>query len=97
MGDRGVEARWAEGTSPAERIVHDTLRLAVASDVRLLPQVMLRVGERGTAQEVEADLIVVGSHEHGLLHGMIVGSTAERILRDTPSCILVARDESNDL
>jgi hypothetical protein len=74
MGDRGVEVRWAEGTSPAERIVHDMLRLAVGPDVRLLPQVMLRVGERGTAQEVEADLVVVDP-AHGVTVIEVKGGT----------------------
>lgn len=74
MGDRGVEVRWAEGTSRAERIVHDTLRLAVGFDVRLLPQVMLRVGERGAAQEVEADLIVVDP-AHGVTVVEVKGGT----------------------
>ena len=66
--------RWAEGTSPAERIVHDMLRLAVGPDVRLLPQVMLRVGERGTAQEVEADLVVVDP-AHGVTVIEVKGGT----------------------
>ena len=46
------------------------------------------------ALDTDADLIVVGSRDHGLLHDTFVGSTAARILSDTPCCMVVVRDPS---
>jgi len=46
------------------------------------------------AERLEADLIIAGIHGHGLLHGRLVGSTAEGILRKSkiPVLLIPAKD-----
>jgi nucleotide-binding universal stress UspA family protein len=47
-----------------------------------------------TAREQKVDLIVMGTHgRHGLAH-LLLGSVAERVLRDAPCPVLTARAES---
>ena len=41
------------------------------------------------AERLEADYIVIGSHGHGALYDVLVGSTATRVLKDTPCPIIV--------
>jgi nucleotide-binding universal stress UspA family protein len=47
------------------------------------------------AREIGADLIVMGSHGHtGLLH-VLLGSTAERVVREAPCDVLVVKPDAN--
>jgi nucleotide-binding universal stress UspA family protein len=41
------------------------------------------------AQKIKASYIVIGSHGHGTLYELIVGSTASRVIKDAPCPILV--------
>jgi nucleotide-binding universal stress UspA family protein len=41
--------------------------------------------------EHEGDLVVVGSHGHGPLYDLLVGSTAQGLLKEAPVSVLVAR------
>lgn len=43
------------------------------------------------AEDFDHDLIVVGAKGHGILHHVLIGSTAEKILRYTPCSLLVVR------
>ena len=45
------------------------------------------------ACEVEADLVIVGSHGHTGLGRALLGSVAERIVRDAPCSVLVVRGD----
>lgn len=44
-----------------------------------------------TAGKGGFDLVVIGSHSHGALTAMLLGSTAERILRRCPCSVLAIR------
>jgi len=44
---------------------------------------------RDEAEELGADYIVVGSHGHGALYDLVVGSTASALLKDAPCPVLV--------
>jgi len=44
------------------------------------------------AREVEADLIVMGSHGRTGIEHMMIGSVAERVVRKAPCSVLVVRD-----
>jgi nucleotide-binding universal stress UspA family protein len=46
------------------------------------------------AREKQADVIVVGMHGHGFLAHALMGSTAERVLHDTPCPVLVVPHDS---
>ena len=43
------------------------------------------------ARELHAALIVVGTHDRGLLGRLVLGSVAETIVRDAPCSVLIAR------
>jgi hypothetical protein len=60
---------------------------------------MVRVGSPGeeiakVAEEVGADLIVVGSNRHSSLHDLLLGSTAAYLATHSRSSVLVMRDRS---
>jgi len=44
------------------------------------------------AREVEADLIVMGSHGRTGIEHLMIGSVAERVVRKAPCSVLVVRD-----
>jgi len=44
---------------------------------------------RDEAEELGADYIVVGSHGHGALYDLVVGSTASALLKEAPCPVLV--------
>jgi nucleotide-binding universal stress UspA family protein len=44
-----------------------------------------------TADEVDADVIVVGSHGHGFLSRVLIGSVSEYVVRHTTRPVLVLR------
>ncbi len=44
------------------------------------------------AREVEADLIVMGSHGRTGIEHLLIGSVAERVVRKAPCSVLVVRD-----
>ena len=46
------------------------------------------------ARECGADLIVVGTHGHGFVGHVLMGSTAERVLHHAPCPVLVVRPEA---
>lgn len=41
------------------------------------------------ARELKADMILIGSHGHGLLRKMLLGSVAEAVLRKAPCSVLI--------
>jgi len=46
------------------------------------------------AEELEADVVVVGSHGKGLARRLLLGSTSQQIVRDAPCPVLVVRSPS---
>ncbi|HTD67470.1 MAG TPA: universal stress protein [Candidatus Limnocylindria bacterium] len=49
-----------------------------------------------TAEETNTDLIIVGTHGRGGLARMLIGSTAERVVRHAPCPVLVVREREHD-
>jgi nucleotide-binding universal stress UspA family protein len=50
-------------------------------------------GINALAREIEADLIVLSTRGHSGLKRLLLGSTAERVVRDAPCPVLVARKQ----
>jgi nucleotide-binding universal stress UspA family protein len=59
--------------------------LAVADELTV-SETLVRI-----ADDVDATAIVVGRHDHGALHDMLVGSTTKGLLRQAPCPVLVVR------
>jgi universal stress protein E len=82
-----VEPRLAEETSFArERIPADVpLRLTP----RIISAPMPDDGIRRVAENVSADLIVIGTHGYGMLGRALIGSVASTVIRTVPHSILL--------
>ena len=59
--------------------------------VKLLKRGHPAAGLLEEAEEVRADLIVVGSHGHSALDRFLLGSVSEHVLRHAPCSVLVAK------
>jgi universal stress protein A len=67
----------------------------------LKAEVVLRIGKPyyeivTTAQEQEADLIVITTHGYAGLTHVLLGSTAERVVRHAPCPVLVVREQEHE-
>lgn len=47
----------------------------------------------GEAERMRADLIIIGSHGHGALHHLLLGSVSEAVLRYAPCPVLVIHSQ----
>lgn len=50
----------------------------------------------GTAQKEQTDLIIMATHGHGAVKHMLLGSTAERVVRKAPCPVLTIRHPEHD-
>ncbi len=64
----------------------------------LINEKLVRLSEQGiereiieTARRISADLIVIATHGHSQLERVLLGSTAEKVVRHAPCPVLVAR------
>ena len=64
---------------------------AVACQPRLAEDVAAAAGIVQTARQVEADLIVVGSHGRTGVARLMLGSVASKVVAESPIPVLVAR------
>jgi nucleotide-binding universal stress UspA family protein len=80
-GENAAGARLA-----AYAKVFRTAGLSVASIVRHGPPVYVILEE---AEKVRADFIIMGSHGHGRLYDLLVGSTANGVLRGAKCGVLI--------
>ncbi|MEZ5238634.1 MAG: universal stress protein [Microthrixaceae bacterium] len=92
--ERAREAILAEGTEE----VADTAR-AIGADPAIVERKVVE-GASGqmiihTADEVDADVIVVGSHGHGFLARVLIGSVSEYVVRHSQRPVLVIRHEDS--
>jgi nucleotide-binding universal stress UspA family protein len=74
--ERRIEALWVDG-EPLQVIAH----LGAGDPVKLILQ---------TADDLEADVIVVGSHQRTGLKKLVLGSVAEQVLRGAHCSVMVA-------
>lgn len=63
----------------------------VALDCRLVEDVAVVEGLLNTARDIQADLIVVGSHGRTGIARMVMGSVASKIVAQAPVPVLVTR------
>ena len=48
------------------------------------------------AKEVDADLVIIATHGHTGLRHLVIGSTAERVVRAAPCPVLVVREKQHE-
>jgi nucleotide-binding universal stress UspA family protein len=72
--------RWAEAGRSLGCKVHTELRTGAASREIL-----------AAAKEYEADLVVIANHGHGNIHGLLIGSVADRVIRMAPCPVLTVK------
>ena len=48
------------------------------------------------AEEISADLIVIGAHRHGRLYHFLFGDTGNEIMRHAPCPVLTVREKEHD-
>ena len=74
---------------------------AAAADVRTVPHLVRGLSESEaiaeTARDLDADLIVMGTHGRRGLSHVLLGSVAERVVRSAPVPVLTVRQDSVDL
>lgn len=71
-----LHSMWAEYAFP----VHKEIRVGNPAQVVV-----------DYAKEIEADMIVMGTHGHGAVRHMLLGSVAERVVRMAPCPVLTVR------
>jgi nucleotide-binding universal stress UspA family protein len=86
------EAEWREEQSEAHGAVASTIAAIGRSDVTE----RVEVGDPGgvivaVAREIDADVIVLGSHGRGVLKRVFLGSASEHVLHHAPCPVLVIR------
>lgn len=84
----------------ARRQIQERLEVLAAS---LTPkaQTLLRVGQpyyeiTAAAKELDVDLIIITTHGHTGLKHVLLGSTAERVVRHAPCPVLTLREREHD-
>jgi nucleotide-binding universal stress UspA family protein len=111
IGDIVGEKRWSSLRSEKEQEVIASLQKRLedftATFCRETPQCPFTVGqvivETGhpvgriiaTAEKIDADIIVMGSHGQGMLEQVVIGSTSRRVLRRCKKPVLVVRLPEN--
>jgi nucleotide-binding universal stress UspA family protein len=107
IGDIVGEKRWASLRSEKEQEVIASIKKRLedftAAFCRETPQCLFTVNqiivETGhpvdriiaAADEINADMIVMGSHGQGMLEQVVIGSTSRRVLRRCKKPVLVIR------
>lgn len=87
---------------PPTALIHERLE----AEARLIPTAMrsrslLRVGAAfdeicKAARELRSDLVIIATHGHTGLKHVLLGSTAERVVRHAPCPVLVVREAEHD-
>jgi nucleotide-binding universal stress UspA family protein len=111
IGDIVGEKRWSSLRSEKEQEVIASIQKSLedftATFCRETPQCPFTVNqiivETGhpvgriiaTAEKIDADMIVMGSHGQGMLEQVVIGSTSRRVLRRCKKPVLVVRLPEN--
>ena len=73
------------------RLERDGVKVAVLLDHgEAIPRIIME------AERTQADLLVLGSHGHGSLYDLLVGSTSEGVMRKTPCPVVLVPSPRNE-
>jgi nucleotide-binding universal stress UspA family protein len=99
-----VDSKWLEDLTLAlqGRLVQQAQRTGLSALPKFeTGQIHLAMGSTtfggivDLARQVKADLIVIGGSESGALHRILVGSTADGVIRQAPCPVLVVHSAAN--
>lgn len=70
----------------------------LVADLGVTAEQRVTVGDAGTtictvAEEIGADVIVVGAHNRGMFKRLLLGSTSKHVVKHAPCCVLVVHPE----
>jgi nucleotide-binding universal stress UspA family protein len=91
-GAEAVKRHWQQLDNEADRALNDVASLMPKVDV----QRRVEIGNPGAvicaiAKEIEADVLVIGSHGHGVLKQLVLGSVSSYIVHHATCALLVVR------
>jgi nucleotide-binding universal stress UspA family protein len=87
--------KWhAEAASKLRTFVNNTLGADAASVQTAVVEALPVDGIRAAARQLDASLVVVGTHGRSGVNRLMMGSVAERILRESPVPVLTVRGDS---
>jgi nucleotide-binding universal stress UspA family protein len=98
-----LDGAWLEELTAAlhGRLAEQAQRTGLSALPQFKPD-QIRLGMGSThgeivalARQVKADLIVIGGSEGGALHRVLIGSTADGVIRRSPCPVLVVRSAAN--
>jgi nucleotide-binding universal stress UspA family protein len=98
-----VDSKWLDGLTAASqsRLEQQAQRTGLSALPKFKPS-QIHLGMSSTfgeivslARQVKADLIVIGGSEGGALHRILVGSTADGVIRQASCPVLVVHSASN--
>ncbi|MGH0031947.1 MAG: universal stress protein [Myxococcota bacterium] len=89
-----VEQAEHEGRDALERCVASARKGGIESESHLV-EAPAAAGIVALAERIDADCIVVGSRGHGRFQNLLLGSVAERVVRDAACRVLVVRGEGD--
>jgi universal stress protein A len=97
---QAFEAAYMEAP-PAESVQNELSKWQAETESAVSLKTMVCSGSASreivrTADENNMDLIVIGSHGRTRLARLILGSTAERVVRHAPCPVLVVREREHD-
>jgi nucleotide-binding universal stress UspA family protein len=86
---------WENETTAAQGAIRATVEALGSVDV----ETRVEVGDAGpmivwVAEQIDADVVVVGSHGRGALKRLMSGSVSEHVVHHSPCPVLVVRKES---
>jgi nucleotide-binding universal stress UspA family protein len=86
---------WENETSEAQEVIRATVAAVQGATVTT----RVEVGDAGpmivwVAEQIGADVVVVGSHGRGAFKRMVSGSVSEHVMHHAPCPVLIVRKES---
>ncbi len=84
--------QWENETTAAQEVIRATVAAVQGATVAT----RVEVGDAGpmivwVAEQIDADVVVVGSHGRGALKRMVSGSVSEHVVHHSPCPVLVVR------
>ena len=96
-----VDALLEQEIEEEERVESTAELLALDGVLGVTTQHLVETGDAGpvicdVAARVGADIVVIGSHGHGLFQRMLIGSVSNHVTHHAPCPVLVIRLEDTD-